>query len=90
MEDKEKIPDEKRISPNIHEPLEVYLKSSGFLNSFKRITFSTPEEQEDSNRKFSASLTPLQRMEYLYYLNNTFLAEKIAALPDRFTTLYFD
>jgi hypothetical protein len=82
--------DKKDNSGKVHEPLETYFKSPEFLKSFKRITFSTLEEQEDSNRIFSASLTPLQRMEYLYILNQAFLSDKITGLPSRYTTLYFD
>ncbi len=75
----------------INEPLEEYFQSPKFLAAFKKITISTPEEQEEANRIFSASLTPLQRIEYLYYLNKKFLAEYIEKVPSRFTRkIYFD
>lgn len=90
MEEKIDKPGEEEISGKVTEPLEAYFQSSGFLKSYKRITFSTQEEQEDANRIFSASLTPLQRLEYLYILNRTFLSEYMKDLPTRFTKIYFD
>ena len=81
---------EDELSGKVTEPLEVYFKSPGFLKSYKRITISSQEEQEDANRIFSASLTPLQRLEYLYILNHTFLSEHLKDLPARFTKVYFD
>jgi hypothetical protein len=90
MEEKIDKPSDEEISDKVTEPLEAYFQSPGFLKSFKRISFSTQKEQEDANRIFSASLTPLQRLEYLYILNRTFLSEYIKDLPTRFTKIYFD
>jgi hypothetical protein len=90
MEKKNDKPVEDEISSKVTEPLESYFQSPGFLKSFKHITFSTQQEQEDANRIFSASLTPLQRLEYLYILNHTFLSEYLKDLPARFTKIYFD
>jgi hypothetical protein len=90
MEKKNDKPVEYEIVSKVTEPLEVYFQSPGFLKSFRHITFSTQQEQEDANRIFSASLTPLQRLEYLYILNHTFLSEYIKDLPARFTKIYFD
>ena len=89
MEGKHKGPEENEI-PKVTEPLENYFQSPGFLKSYKRITFSSQEEQEDANRIFSASLTPIQRLEYLYFLNSTFLAEHLKDMPNRYTKIYFD
>ncbi len=90
MEEKKDRSAEVEISSKVTEPLEVYFKSPGFLKSYKHITFSTQQEQEDANRIFSASLTPLQRLEYLYILNQNFLSEYIKDLPARFTKIHFD
>jgi len=90
MEKKNDKPVEDEIVSKVTEPLEAYFQSPGFLKSFKRITFSTQQEQEDANRIFSASLTPLQRLEYLYILNSTFLSEYVKDMPARFTKIYFD
>lgn len=77
--------------PNIEEPLEAYFRTPEFLGSFKKITVSNPEEQEAANRTFSASLTPSQRLEYLYYLQKIFFAEHMAMAPARYTgKVYFD
>lgn len=90
MEEKIDKGDEVEKFGKVTEPLEAYFQSPGFLKSYKRITFSTQEEQEDANRIFSASLTPLQRLEYLYILNRTFLSDYIKDLPARFTKIYID
>ena len=89
MEGKHKGSGENEI-PKVTEPLENYFRSPGFLKSYKRITFSSQEEQEDANRIFSASLTPIQRLEYLYLLNSTFFAEHLKDVPNRYTKIYFD
>lgn len=90
MEENKDKPIEDEISSQVTEPLETYFRSPGFLKSFKHITFSSQQEQEDANRIFSASLTPLQRLEYLNILNRTFLSEYIKDLPARYTKIYFD
>lgn len=77
--------------PKVEETLEEYFQSPSFLKSFKKVTISTPGEQEEANRIFSASLTPLQRMEYMTYLNKVFLSEYIKKAPSRYTgKIYFD
>ncbi len=90
MEEKNAKSMKDEISSKVTEPLEAYFQTPGFLKSYKHITFSTQQEQEDANRIFSASLTPLQRLEYLYILNHTFLSEHLKDLPARFTKIYFD
>ena len=90
MEKKIDKPKEEENLSKVTELLEAYFQSPGFLKSFKHITFSTQQEQEDANRIFSASLTPLQRLEYLYILNHTFLSEHLKDLPVQFTKIYFD
>lgn len=78
-------------TPNANEPLEEYFRSPRYLQAFKRITFSTFEEQEEANRIFSLSLTHIQRMEYMLYLNRIFFAEQMANAPNRFKSkVYFD
>ena len=71
--------------PLVNESLEEYFRSPSYLSSFKRLTISSPEVQENANRLFSASLTPLQRLEYLFILNNTFLAAQIKKLPLKYS-----
>lgn len=67
--------------PGASESLADYFRSPGFLQSYKKVTFSTPEEQEEANRQFSVSLTPLQRLEYHYFLNQAFLSDHFEKLP---------
>jgi hypothetical protein len=69
----------------INEPLEQYFQSPAFLQHFKKITFSTSEEQEEANRTFCLSLTLNQRLEYMQYLNRMFIPEYSKPLPGRFT-----
>lgn len=51
----------------IEEPLAEYFKSDAYAASFKTLTFSSVEEQEEENYKYWRSLTPEQRLE-LHYL----------------------
>ncbi len=75
----------------INEPLEQYLNSPGYKKTFKRLTVSTLEEQENNTRLFSASLTPSQRLEFLYILNKTAFGDKLEKLPNRYSgKIYFD
>lgn len=90
MEKKNDKSMEDEIPGEVTEPLEAYFQSPGFLKSFKHITFSTQDEQEDANRIFSASITTIQRLEYLYILNHTFLSDYLKDMPARFTKIYFD
>jgi hypothetical protein len=74
----------------IQEPLEQYFQSPAFLQSFKKITFSKPEEQEEANRTFCLSLTLTQRLEYMQYLNRMFIPEYSKPIPARFSgKIYF-
>lgn len=71
--------------PKINEPLEQYFNSPAYKKSFKRLTISTLEEQENNTRLFSASLSPSQRLELLYILNKTTFGDKINKLPQRYS-----
>lgn len=80
---------ERSDANQVQEPLETYFQTPHFLKTFKRITFSTPEEQEEAHRQFCRSLTPLQRLEYLHYLNQIWLGNRF--IPDRFEAkIHFD
>ncbi len=81
---------DKKDPSKIQEPLETYFKSTPFLNSFKRLTISSLQEQEEATRKFSANLTPYQRLEYLYILNQAVFSDKLKTLPVKYTTLHFN
>jgi hypothetical protein len=77
--------------PKAEESLETYFQTPSFLQSFKRITISTLEKQEEANRIFSLSLTPQQRMEYMLYMNRIFFGEQMAKAATRYTgKVYFD
>lgn len=52
----------------------VSIPGKNLSETFKTITISTFEEQENDMRKYSLSLTPLQRMAYLYQLNQVAFA----------------
>jgi hypothetical protein len=60
-----------------NEPSMEYVANPGknLAEIFKSITVSTFEEQEEDMRKYSLSLTPLQRMAYLYQLNQVAFAD---------------
>jgi hypothetical protein len=82
--------DSSSLVPKVEETLEEYFQSPVFLKSFKKVTISTSEEQEEANREFCLSLTPLQRLEYLQYLNKMFIPEYSKPIPKRFTgKIYF-
>ena len=51
--------------PGVNESMAEYLNGPSYKESFRRIEISSPEEQEQANRIFSANLTPLQRLELL-------------------------
>jgi hypothetical protein len=61
----------------VNEPSMEYVTNPGknLAEIFKTIAVSTFEEQEDDMRKYSLSLTPLQRMAYLYQLNQVAFAD---------------
>lgn len=63
-----------------NEPSMEYVSNPGknLSEIFKTITISTFEEQENDMRKYSLSLTPLQRMAYLYQLNQVAFAHVLA------------
>ena len=58
----------KKLVGQVNEPLAEYFKSEKYLESFRRVGITTVEEMEEANRIFSASLTPVQRLELLTYL----------------------
>ncbi len=64
-------PKEKKkiISNEVNEPVAEYRTGKMLSDIFKNITISSLEQQEDEMRKYSASLTTVQRMAYLYQLN---------------------
>ena len=74
---------DKAIESQVNEPSMEYAASPGknLAEIFKSITVSTFEKQEDEMRKYSLSLTPLQRMAYLYQLNQVAFAH-ILSNPD--------
>ncbi|HEX5171442.1 MAG TPA: hypothetical protein VFW11_19830 [Cyclobacteriaceae bacterium] len=77
--------------PEINEPLEQYLNSPAYKKSFKRVTISTLEEQENNSRLFSATLSPSQRLELLFILNKSVFGDKISNMPQRYSgKIYFD
>lgn len=65
----------------INEPLELYFKSPAFVKSFKKINISTLEEQEEANLIFSINLLPEQRLEYMNFLNKSFLPQYPENIP---------
>jgi outer membrane phospholipase A len=82
--------DPSNLIPKVEETMEDYFQSPSFLKSFKKVTISTSEEQEEANREFCQSLTSVQRLEYLQYLNRMFIPEYSNPIPKRFTgKIYF-
>jgi len=74
MAKKKKYPDQENKSQDgdmVNEPSMNYISAPGknLFETFKTITVSSLEEQEEDMRKYSVSLSPLQRMAYLYQLN---------------------
>jgi hypothetical protein len=70
--------------PGVNESMAEYLNGPSYKESFRRIEISSPEEQEQANRIFSANLTPLQRLELLQYLNSGVFGDLIRKLPKQF------
>lgn len=68
--------------PQVNESIADYLKSERYLKTFKEITISTLEEQEESRRRFSALITPQQRMELLNIMIRSVFAEELAQSED--------
>jgi hypothetical protein len=68
------------IESQANEPSMEYVANPGknLAEIFKSITVSTFEEQEDDMRKYSLSLTPVQRMAYLYQLNQVAFADVLS------------
>ncbi|HET6992991.1 MAG TPA: hypothetical protein VFJ43_16785 [Bacteroidia bacterium] len=60
----------------VNEPSMNYVSVPGknLAETFKTITVSSFKDQEEDMRKYSASLSPLQRMAYLYQLNQVAFA----------------
>ena len=71
----------KELLPQVNETIAEYLKSERYLKASKGIVISTPGEQEDSGRKFSAMITPLQRMELLNIMIRSVFADELS-LPE--------
>ena len=55
----------------MNEPELKYISSPGknLFETFKTISVSTLEDQENEMRNYSLSLSPVERMAYLYQLN---------------------
>jgi hypothetical protein len=54
--------------PGVNEPLAEYFKSKPDKGSWNKITISSFEEQEESMRRYWASITPLHRLQHLHIL----------------------
>jgi hypothetical protein len=63
--------------PGVNESMADYLKSEIYRESFKTITISSFEEQEESNYEFWAHLTPRQRIELHYHMITGFFADEL-------------
>ena len=77
---KKHLEPEKTEDSQVNEPSMAYVSTPGknLAETFKTITVSTFEEQENDMRKYSLSLTPLQRMAYLYQLNQVAYAHVLS------------
>lgn len=75
---------ENSVESQANEPSMEYVLTPGknLAEIFKTITVSTFEEQENDMRKYSLSLTPLQRMAYLYQLNQVAFAHVLSNNKD--------
>ena len=87
---KYKAKKKKAVAAN--EPMEKYGKEKKLSEVFKGITISTLEEQEEDTRRYSASLSPLERMAYLHQLIQSayahVLSDKTKVLWDK--KIYLD
>ena len=72
----------KPLFPLANEPMVDYLSSERYKDSFKTITISSFEEQEEDNYIFWAHLTPAQRIELHYLMISTFFWNVLAS-PDK-------
>jgi hypothetical protein len=66
MPSKKKKPE--HLLPSANEPMVDYLSSKRYKDSFKTITISSFEEQEEDMRRYWASITPLHRLHDLNIL----------------------
>ena len=82
----------KKKPGEVKEPAQKYEKEKKLSEVFKGITVSTLQEQEDDTRRYSASLTPVERMAYLHKLIKMayahVLADKSKVLWDK--KIYID
>lgn len=68
-EEEENLPAGKAGKNIVNEPQTEYVSKPKLGDVYKTITISSFEDMEDERRKYSASLSPIQRMAYLYELN---------------------
>lgn len=80
MARKKKLKDQESVESQVNEPSMEYVAAPGknLAEIFKTIAVSTFEGQEEDMRKYSLSLTPLQRMAYLYQLNQVAFAHVLS------------
>ena len=67
----------KQPFPGVNESMADYFKSEIYRESFKTITISSFEEQEESNYEFWAHLTPKQRIELHHYMISRFFENEL-------------
>ena len=70
------------IFPYPDESMEDFLRSERYLSTFREISVSDMETQENAKRLFNSKLTPLQRLEMMNILNRMFYTIDPANLPE--------
>ena len=60
------------VFPHPDESMEDFLRSERYMATFREITISDMDAQENAKRLFNSKLTPLQRLEMMNILNRIF------------------
>lgn len=70
------------IFPLPDESMEDFLSSERYMATFREISVSDMETQENAKRLFNSNLTPLQRLEMMNILNRMFYNIDLANPPE--------
>jgi len=70
------------IFPNPDESMEDFLRSERYMSTFREISVSDLETQENAKRLFNSKLTPLQRLEMMNILNRMFYNIDVSNPPE--------
>lgn len=70
------------ITPTPDESMEDFLRSERYMATFREISVSDMETQENAKRLFNSKLTPYQRLELMNILNRMFFNIDLSNPPE--------